>query len=253
MLLIDGDILLFKFACTNEGKVNFGSGSVTVKHGARAARQLDLFVKWLQRISRTKEYIIIFSGYHNFRYDVLPTYKHNRADKAAPELRAELREYCEENHPVEWRDNLEADDLLGIMSTSKPGRFCIATLDKDLDQIPGWHLNWNKPPSEQMYFVEPENGLRWLYMQTLTGDSVDGYKGCPGIGPKKAAKALNACEAGEEWDVIVNLYEKKGLTEEDALQQARVAFMLTHEYYNDASGEITLWTPPHKEENENDE
>jgi len=35
--------------------------------------------------------------------------------------------------------------------------------------------------------------MRFLYTQVLTGDTVDGYKGCPRIGKVKAEKALRDC------------------------------------------------------------
>lgn len=43
------------------------------------------------------------------------------------------------------------------------------------------------------------------------------------------------------WERIVRTYEAKGLTEQDALTQARCAFILRHGHYDD--GRVTLWTP----------
>jgi hypothetical protein len=42
-----------------------------------------------------------------------------------------------------WEE-IEADDVLGIMSTMEPGKWVICTIDKDLKQIEGWQYNWNK-------------------------------------------------------------------------------------------------------------
>ena len=45
-------------------------------------------------------------------------------------------------------------------------------------------------------FIKPTEleANRWLYTQVLTGDAVDGYKGCPRIGKVKAERALMDCE-----------------------------------------------------------
>ena len=90
--------------------------------------------------------------------------------------------------------------------------------------------------------VTPEEADRWFYMQTLTGDATDGYSGCPGGGPKKAEAILEA--AGENpWPAIVAAYEKAGLSEEAALQQARVARILRASDYNFKKKEPILWKP----------
>lgn len=44
------------------------------------------------------------------------------------------------------------------------------------------------------------------------------------------------------WERIVRTYEAKGLTEEDALVQARCAFILRHGHYED--DRVIHWTPP---------
>jgi DNA polymerase-1 len=78
-------------------------------------------------------------------------------------------------------------------------------------------------------------------MQTLQGDSVDGYKGCPGIGPKKAEKIL--ADSTDPWGDIVSAYMGKGLTEDDALVQAQVARICQHQNYNYDTAEVIPWTP----------
>ena len=76
-------------------------------------------------------------------------------------------------------------------------------------------------------------------LQTLTGDSVDGYSGCPGIGPKRAEKILETCD----WDSVVSAYNKAGLEEQDALVQARVARILRWGEYDKRKKEPILWNP----------
>ena len=77
-------------------------------------------------------------------------------------------------------------------------------------------------------------------MQILTGDRVDGYPGCPGVGEKTADKILKGVDPKDRWEHVVKAYEKKGLDEEDALVQARLAKILQKEYF-DKDGNVVLW------------
>ena len=90
-------------------------------------------------------------------------------------------------------------------------------------------------------------------MQTLMGDSTDGYKGCPNIGPAKARKLLD--EPGTfslegMWDIVVGTYERAsikgeslGLGEADALVQAQVARICRSNNYNFDTKEVLPWLP----------
>ena len=78
-------------------------------------------------------------------------------------------------------------------------------------------------------------------LQTLTGDPVDGYKGCPGAGPAKAAKVLS--KAGSMWENVKREYVKAGLTEDHAILQARLARILRFEDWDSANKQPILWTP----------
>jgi hypothetical protein len=55
-----------------------------------------------------------------------------------------MKQHTIENHPTAMWEEIEADDVLGIMSTMEPGKWVICTIDKDLKQIEGWQYNWNK-------------------------------------------------------------------------------------------------------------
>ena len=77
--------------------------------------------------------------------------------------------------------------------------------------------------------------------QTLVGDSTDNYKGCPGIGPKKASAML---DIDPSWDTVAGAFQKAGLTEAEALVQAQVAKILRHEDYNFDLEEVILWKRP---------
>ena len=73
------------------------------------------------------------------------------------------------------------------------------------------------------------------------GDATDGYSGCPGIGPKTAEKVL---EQGCDWATVVGCFKAKGLSEEAALIQARVARICHAKDYDFEKKEVILWNPP---------
>ena len=80
-------------------------------------------------------------------------------------------------------------------------------------------------------------------VQTLSGDTVDGYSGCPKVGPVSAEKILKDLEVKDYWAAIVAAYEKAGLTEDEALLNARMAYILQAKDYNKKEGKVKLWRP----------
>ena len=70
---------------------------------------------------------------------------------------------------------------------------------------------------------------------------MDNYPGCPGIGPVRAKRIL--ADADDPWAAVVQAYEKKGLGEEDALLQARLARILQEDTWDQENKEPILWTP----------
>ena len=244
-LLIDGDILLYRFACTNEFGIVWEEGQEAVKVVNLEAAQFDvaMFIEKMSEKLHNEDVVVVFSGPNNFRYKVLPSYKHNRVGLVKPELYAQLKEYLLLNFVTKEKDGLEGDDVMGILATRWPGHFILATIDKDLQQIPGELYNWNTEIFKNITEAEAD---RFFYFQTLVGDSCDGYTGVPGIGPKKAEKILaEADEVGAPyWSVVHAAYVSRGLTGEDALQQARVARILRASDYDFKTKEIKLWQPP---------
>ena len=130
---------------------------------------------------------------------------------------------------------LEADDAMGIYATQHPGNIIVSP-DKDMKQIPGKLYNL-----DDTLTITPEEGAKWHLIQTLAGDQTDGYSGVPGIGVKRAETLFN--KEGYSWATVVKAFTDKGLTEEDALLNARLARILTIEDYETEQQEPKLWTP----------
>lgn len=265
--LIDSDILLYKFAFRNEERIEWSEEVTSVDvDAAQAYLDADQFIRALTPKVGASSYLLCLSDAQNFRYEVLPSYKHNRVDLERPQLYDALKDYLKANHPWKTKRLLEADDVMGIMGSARPETYVICSLDKDMRTIPGTHFNWNK--MEKPEAISEVSADFFFYYQVLIGDSTDGYKGCPGIGPKKATKILMAVfesVTGSDadpltwkrkvapakiqklqaayWRAIVATYDLKGLTPEDALQQARVARILRHTDYDVQKQEVKLWTP----------
>ena len=130
---------------------------------------------------------------------------------------------------------LEADDAMGIYATAHPGNIIVSP-DKDMRQIPGKLYNLTYTT-----YVTPEEGARWHLIQTLAGDQTDGYSGVPGIGVKRAETLFN--KQGYSWATVVKAFVDKGLTEDDALMNARLAKILTLDDYDTKRQEPKLWSP----------
>ena len=130
---------------------------------------------------------------------------------------------------------LEADDALGIYATQNPGSV-ICSPDKDMRQIPGKLFDM----SELMNVKEAE-GKRWHLIQTLAGDQTDGYSGVPGIGVKRAVTLFE--EKGYSWKTVVQAFADKDLSEDVALENARLAKILTADDYDFDKQQPILWSP----------
>ena len=189
---------------------------------------------------------MLFTGPHNFRYSVLPSYKSGRT-KGKPLAYWETVRAVQQQFECQTVDGLEADDLMGILATTpRYEDSIVVTLDKDLKTIPGRHYNPTKDDKPRVVTL-PEADHYWLY-QTLIGDTTDGYKGCPKIGPKTAEKILGRPSliegaTGALWGRVVQTYQAAGLGPSAALQQARVARILRRSDYDRDTKTILLWHP----------
>jgi DNA polymerase-1 len=250
-LLIDGDIDAYKIASRNQTTTDWGDGVKGVVSDAdEAKRQIISQYRRLKKMFGADRLIVGLSDTVNFRKDILPTYKANRKNVIKPALLSELKAFMTETFEVFLRPGLEADDVLGILATvgDEPGLITgeriVVSEDKDLKSIPGLLFNPRHPERGTIAISVEQADLEHM-RQTLTGDSTDGYGGCPGIGKGKVDGVLTRTVADQPlWDLVVAAYAKKGLTEADALVQARVARILRAQDYDFINKRPVLWTPP---------
>lgn len=197
--LIDADILVYRIGFTTEGLPDWIASSRVDESIGGILAKLDTNKYKCYLTSQDKT---------NFRYAIYPEYKANRK-APKPEHYQFLRDHLINAHNAFVVEGQEADDQLGIDQTISPidqEQTCICTIDKDLDQIPGWHLNFVK---ETKYEVSPFQGLKKFYHQLLTGDlPTDNIPGLKGIGEKKADKALANCQTEEDmFNVAKKMYQ----------------------------------------------
>ena len=241
-LLIDADVLLYQYSSAVEKVVEWEPDRFTLSADAKEAKErVDLAVEELREDLDADAVIMCLSDTENFRKVILPTYKSGRKKTRKPICYLELKEYVQDVYRSRLLPGLEADDVLGILMTGRrvKGEKVIVSIDKDLDTIAGLHYNpWKDDP--EVYEVTQEEADYNHLLQTLTGDSTDGYSGCPKIGPTRAKRIL---DENCNWDAVVEAYEKAGLCEEEALVQARVARILRKSEWNERRKEVLLWTP----------
>ena len=242
-VLIDADILVYKYghACTD--KVQWTPESEVVSWtDLEAAKELIVDkVRYIMEDLWVNQVTIVLSPFKkNFRHDLYPEYKANRGP--SPAFVHPLRRFIQERYSQVYCAHipgstvmLEADDILGCLQDGDDT--VIATIDKDLLQIEGWNYNLN---SGKLTWVTRDMGNKWLFMQALMGDSVDNYKGIPGIGPKKAEKILkDAVTFDELHTTTLEAFKAKGLTPEYAL----VCCQLAHIYQRDEALDTHTWLP----------
>ena len=93
-------------------------------------------------------------------------------------------------------------------------------------------------------FTQTEEAAeRKLYEQALTGDSTDGYSGCPTVGPKRAGIILDAAK-GKYWPAVVKAFTDNGCTEEDALRNLRLARILQTSDWDSVNETPIMYEPP---------
>lgn len=258
--LIDADIIAYACAYAAQSAVDWEGDGIhyTTADLSKAQDEVNSMVDSCADAVGADRVVLCLTpnASPSFRVDFWPDYKRPRSDPSKPPQRPVLyvqtRAFIRAEYEVVEREGLEADDVLGILLTGNVRGFkgdkTVCSLDKDLLSVPGRHYNWRKAHLGVTTISEQE--ANWsFYLQTLVGDRVDNYPGCPGIGPKRAKAALEAaydrgCDEREMWAAVVEQYKRKKLTPADALVQARCARILRASDYNFETEEVILWTPP---------
>ncbi len=239
-LLIDADIYAFRALAATEEETNWGDDvwTLSADHRAAYAAFSGEMLKIKEEL-KSDDLLLCFSGSDNFRKQINPTYKGNRKNSRKPLGYAAFVDKLKQEYDWKQHDNLEADDVLGMLATrpDNTGACVVVSEDKDLMTIP---CKLYRPHADERLDISEQDADRNFYMQTLTGDPTDGYKGCPTIGAKRAEAILGSRPA---WSLVEAAFIKQGLTKEDALMQARMARILRWSDWDEKKREPILWRP----------
>ena len=165
---------------------------------------LNMLRKLIRDEQPDKVGVIFDAKGKTFRNDIYPEYKANR-----PPMPDDLRVQIEPLHqiiiaqglPLISIEGVEADDVIGTMSrqaTEQGYRVLISTGDKDMAQLVNDNVRLintmnNKYMDEagvmEKFQVRPDQIIDYL---ALMGDSSDNIPGVPKVGPKTAAKWIDA-------------------------------------------------------------
>lgn len=211
--LVDADILIYRigFATNSE------SESIAIRTMAGFLEDLLML-----DLPETQTWELFLTGKNNFRNTVAVTAPYKGTRKADKPIHYHvLREYLNLSWDAMITDGIEADDMLSIRASQMGDEAVMVTLDKDLDQVVGWHYNFVK---KLKYYVTEAEGLLSFYKQFLTGDAVDNIKGVHGIGPKKAQVLLEGKTEHQMWEIVVEL-----LGRERAVENGHLLYMLRKE------------------------
>jgi len=221
--LVDADVVAYRiaFGCNDEPE------KVAI---AKAAEFLEDLVFTFANADDCEGYL---TGKDNYRHEIAKTapYKANRVAEKPKHLGI-IREYMISAWAFSVQEKQEADDAISIRAYALGEEdYIICSIDKDLDNVRGWHYNFGK---NERYFVKEEDAIKNFYRQVLTGDRVDNVPGLPGIGPKKAEKILQDCCTEEElYKAVLEAYKGDVVL---LTEQAQLLWLRRKE------GE--LWQPP---------
>lgn len=189
---IDADILVYRVGWASEDE----------DEGIAKWRLLEA-IKNIQDALETNNFncFLTSTDKSNFRFKIFPEYKANRT-QPKPKHYEFLRSVFLTELKAEEAYGQEADDLLGIRQTDDT---ILCSIDKDLDQIPGWHYNF---VTLLKYRLSPLEACRSFYSQCLIGDKhTDNVEGCPRIGKVKANRMLEGCENEQEMlETVIKAY-----------------------------------------------
>jgi hypothetical protein len=169
MILVDSDHITYRSAASCEPT----KAKPFLEDEQYAIARAKILIESVYARFPTEPVRWAIGGEGNWRLSIYPEYKLNRAGKPRPTHLQAVRELLVTQCKAEIVNDKEVDDWCGIEQTAnnEAGEHSvIVSLDKDLDQIPGWHYNF---VTGRYYLVSPLDALRTFYKQVITGDASD--------------------------------------------------------------------------------
>jgi 5'-3' exonuclease len=206
-ILVDGSHLLHRVSHTKQADLVNSKGITTgLIHG---------FLNSIISTSRKYRFNCLFyicwdKGESAFRTGIFKDYKANRQDQELdPEHIKRVADYKYSRKVLHEIFNLlgvvsimelgyEADDLIGYLSHSLPGRKVIISDDKDLLQLVDDNVIVMRAVANEVFdraalidkykLLEDKYCEHFLFMKAMIGDTSDGIPGIKGLGPVNATR-----------------------------------------------------------------
>jgi hypothetical protein len=274
-LLLDGDPYAFAGASASEVIHRFGPIYTNVADMDVAKRHVMTSINAVAKELRASKIINTLScpSRHYWRHDVMPSYKGGRKEYKGPMVLEDLKTFMSGEFETERWDNMEADDILGVLATDPEYlpeyTKIVVSIDKDMKTLPDTMI-YNPDKDYQPWFNSRKEADHFFLTQAIGGDTTDGYTGVIGMsvdtassylsdpwfwesyehtfksGPRKGAseqKWRKAPARSDPWENILSLFHKAGQTDADALANARVARICRHTDYDRTNQSVRLWLP----------
>lgn len=225
-VLVDGDIVAYRAAFSTQDL--FPEDAVS-----KVDELMDYILTETLMFPDPNDYEVFLTGSGNFRYDIAKSfpYKGNRKSTEKPIHLPVAREHLITNYKASVSEGEEADDLIAIAATKYGPETIVASVDKDMLQLPCKHFNFTKG---EWHDVTEFEGTKFFYKQILTGDRADNIMGLYKVGPVKAEKIVKDCNTEEElWDAVIKAYDGNI---DRVVENARLLWLRRKE------GEV--WEPP---------
>lgn len=243
--------------------------------GEPLSHALNLVKKKLSEIQtkcKADSLTVYIGGKGNYRDDVAftKTYKGTRLSRK-PAHYEDIREYLIDVWDAVKTDGIETDDVVSILlyedykandGIPEECEVICASPDKDLNNTPGWHYNYQK---DRLYWVSDVQADRHFAYQMLTGDKVDNIPGLPyctpsiieefglsraakrGCGEGSAKKIMAQVRGEDPLYVVYRCYASWALAEgaekyyhEYVTEQGQLLWMLREK---DDFGQYIHWFP----------
>lgn len=227
-LLVDGDIVAYRAA--------FATQDLFPEDAVTKVDELMFYIldDGLELpFPSEDDFQVYLTGQNNFRFDIAKSheYKGNRRTSEKPIHLTLTRQHLTDKYGAITSDGEEADDLIAKHAASLNYDCVIASVDKDMLQIPCWHFNFSKKEWKKQNEFD---GLKFFYSQILMGDRSDNVVGLYRVGPKTAESMLSECKTEHEmYEAVVKAYSEDV---ERVIENARLLWL--RRYDNQ------MWEPP---------
>lgn len=178
---------------------------------------------------------------NRFRIAALKEYQGNRKDKEKPKYLNVTRQWLAQRFPGTLWQDAEADDGMAeaqykAIAAGNVELSIIASGDKDLRMIPGYHSDWKGGGITKVEgfghteIVETNSGTKkltgfghkWFWAQMLTGDTADNISGLPKIPGSIMNRLKPTAQVQKALDVIDGLARGQTKTEAEVLRAQKV-------------------------------